>query len=362
MASSDQLRALAEKVKIPGGKKLQQGVINKVQQNLAAPAATFTPTTRPLDSQAQASISQLLAAPAVNPAQEAIPTTIAPTDIATPTLTSKDLIAPSLQAPTTVNPRTVEPFTPSKLEQQARAAGNQQAIQSIRDSLSARGLNQSEAGTFIEQKLLIDRNRKFAQQDFERTRQLVQEELQKSTFEAQQAQQEFSNQLNLGQIDLQVQQANQQKNLQAQQNMFNNQLAVLDFNLQENNSLFTQQRSNQAFVAGREDQLVNQQIQAVQLASQQANFQFNKEQVKFALDLKAAGLPLQDGLQLMALIQRGDLAAADLVAKGLAIDAQTKSSLFKAIGSIGGKIIGGGLGFLATGGNPAGALIGASLF
>lgn len=269
-------RGLAEEIKTPGAKELGGTLSGIIGRQLEQQAPVFTPPSSTLGTAATGTLTRML-----SQQQEF------------PGLPGTGLPGAGLPDFSFVTPREIpeQQLTLSATEQARRKRLAGDLSQRARDSLAARGLNRSAAGAEAEGRTLSRFYENLASQDFERERALTREAIAKE-----------------------------------------------QLRLEADTRLFTQQMQAEAFKQGRQDELFSRQMAVIDRALAQAGVAFEQAQTEFTTNLAAAGMPIQQALEFMALAQRGDIAGAELILRGMGIDQQNRNALIGFAGNVFGGI------------------------
>lgn len=238
-----------------------------------------------------------------------------------------------------VSPREI-PQPRLELSQEEKESRKQQEIQltqQIRDALSARGINVSEAGASIEARERLKLIQGFAETDFNRARAIAAEDLNRAQLDLQKSQAIFSQEFTAAQFGMSQDQFELNKlNLQTQleQRLFENQMNVIKLELAQNKNIFNQNLQLEAVRQGRETELLNRQLSIIDRALNQANIKFNQEQTEFTTNLAAAGVPVQQALEFMTLAQRGNMAAANIKLQQMQLDQEARNAVMGMVGGL----------------------------
>ena len=174
-------KKLADTVKIPGGQEVGKTLSGVIGTGLTSTPDTFDPSQSPLVDTAKKGLTDILTTDP-NVSSNLQPTVSGETNL-------QPLPAPQLSE---IQQRdSLQPVTPIEIsgpgevklpaaEVARRKAFAGQISQRVRDAVASRGLNTSEAGAFIESEKISQFFQGLAETDFERARQLANENLQKN--------------------------------------------------------------------------------------------------------------------------------------------------------------------------------------
>jgi len=280
-----------------------------VQQGLDNPAV-FTPTTSGLAGLSDTAIGNLIA----GSQQRGLGTSItAPTATVTPTETSLQTNIPIPNANTLAPVSLGTDLTPAERAAQIRLQ------QTVRDSLSARGLDTSPAGAAVEARTGLQFEQGIIDRRFQQERALTDEAIRLDT--ARFGQEATAAKFGLTQTELQDRLLSSAANRAAQQTQ--SQVQVENLRLQAENARVQEQNA-----------LFNQELQAVQLGLQARDVQFNENLAVFTTNLSSALGSRDTALQLVQLVAQGNKDKADELLQQKSIDASKRNSLVGAIGGL----------------------------
>lgn len=225
--------------------------------------------------------------------------------------------------------------------------------QGVRDSLAARGINTSGVGAKREGSIMGEFYDRLSAREFER--EMAKEKLRFGQEESIFGQQATVERLGLarGSERFREELAGKQFGLAKGSERFREELAGKRFNFDREMAsfdqairserlrgdqaqmLFSQEAKTDAQQFGQEESLKNRQESAVELAMRQNGIQYNRDLIEFQTNLIAAGIPFQQGMQITALIQNGEIGAATVIMQGIGMDQAAQSAWYGLVGDLG---------------------------
>jgi len=130
---------------------------------------------------------------------------------------------------------------------------------------------------------------------------------------------------------------------------------------QEAIALENQRFGEESSIYQLKQQEMQRKLQEVQLGLNAAGVKYNQELSTFTANLGSIFQSNSEAIKLISLVQQNRMQEADLELRKRQISSSKRSALLGGIGKLVGTVGGGVLGFMASGGNPMGAMAGASI-